>query len=159
MLLATLQKYDVFDNLTVVIHDPADDPAQWLANRSPAVRVIVADDAHLGMGHSLAAGVAAITDWSYALIGLADMPFVSQKTLLQLRAEMDAMTAPGIVVPTFADKRGHPVGFDATFFDELKALKGDAGARSLLQQFASVVIEVPVTDPGILKDIDFPDDG
>jgi len=159
LLLATLQKYDVFDNLVVVIRDPADAPARWLESRSPSVRVIVADAAHLGMGHSLAAGVAALTDWSYVLIGLADMPFVSQQTLLHLQAEMDAMTVPRIIVPTYADKRGHPVGFDATFFEKLKALKGDEGARDILQRSASEVIEVPVADPGILKDIDFPADG
>ncbi len=159
LLLATLQKYDVFENLAVVIRDPDDSPAQWLENRASPVRVIVAADAHLGMGHSLAAGVAAIADWSYVLVGLADMPFVSSQTLLLLRSEMDTKTAPRIIVPTYAARRGHPVGFDATFFDELKTLQGDAGARDLLQRSASEVVEVPVEDPGILKDIDFPGDG
>lgn len=159
LLLATLQKYEMFDNLVVVIRDPNDAVAGWLANRSPPVRVIVAEDAHLGMGHSLAAGVAAVTDWSYALIGLADMPFVLPQTLLQLKAEMDAMTSPAIIVPTYANKRGHPVGFDATFFAELKTLQGDAGAREVLQRSASEVIEVAVEDPGIIKDVDLPDDG
>ncbi len=159
LLVATLQNYEVFDNLVVVIRDPDDAAAGWLADRSPPVRVIVAHDAHLGMGHSLAAGVAAVTDWSYVLIGLADMPFVLPQTLLQLKAEMEAMTAPGIIVPTYADKRGHPVGFDSTFFADLRTLQGDAGAREVLQRSASEVIEFPVEDPGILKDIDLPDDG
>jgi molybdenum cofactor cytidylyltransferase len=61
-----------------------------------------------------------------------------------------------IVVPTYASKRGHPVGFAQCHFAELMHLRGDQGARSLLQKYT--VYELALDDPGILQDIDTPDD-
>lgn len=156
LLLATLDKYKTFSQLAVVIRDPEDEPAQWLRAASRDVTLIVAADARLGMAHSLAAGIAGISEWSYAFIVLADMPFVAETTLAQLRSTMEASTTPSIIVPTFNDRPGHPVGFDVAFFEQLRTLKGDEGARSILQRCAPQIVEVPVTDPGIHQDIDRP---
>jgi molybdenum cofactor cytidylyltransferase len=40
----------------------------------------------------------------------------------------------------------------------LLALRGDAGARSVLQRYAAEVVAVEVDDPGILQDVDTADD-
>ena len=64
-----------------------------------------------------------------------------------------AQCAAGIVIPvTTAGQRGHPVGFDSRLFDALAALKGDAGARHLLQSAA--VQRLVLDDPGIVRDVD-----
>ena len=55
-------------------------------------------------------------------------------------------------------RRGHPVGFGRNFFDQLSLLEGDVGAKSLLKAKAGQTLEVHVSDPGILEDIDEPSD-
>jgi molybdenum cofactor cytidylyltransferase len=56
----------------------------------------------------------------------------------------------------FEGRRGNPVAFGALHLPALLALTGEHGARSLLK--SSSVVEVAVSDPGILRDIDTPND-
>jgi molybdenum cofactor cytidylyltransferase len=88
------------------------------------------------------------------LVALGDMPWVDPATLRRLA---DALAAgAGIAAPVMEGRRGNPVGFGAVHQDALLALRGDEGARRLLQAFP--VTEVPVDDPGIFRDIDLPAD-
>lgn len=120
--------------------------------------VTVCPDADAGMGLSLAHAVryslqgdAASHGW---LVALGDMPFVEPSTL---QALADAIAAgAGIAAPLFDGRRGNPVAFGAIHRDALLILDGDQGARRLLTTCPVTPIEV--LDPGILRDIDSPDD-
>ena len=151
LLEVTLTTYQaVFDRLFVVLK-PGDRPlAQQLANVEP----VFARDAALGMGHSLAAGVAAARHLDYLFVALADMPHVQTQSLHQLRREFT--TKDCIVQPEYQGAPGHPVGFGNAYFSELRALTGDVGAKALLANQAGNIRRVPVNDPGIIQDIDRP---
>ncbi len=101
--------------------------------------------------HSLSAAGEAPAAW---LVALGDMPHVAPSTLAALRGAL-AAGAP-IVAPVHDGRRGNPVGFGHMHLDALLALRGDQGARRLLQTFP--VTEVAVQDPGIFLDIDTPAD-
>ncbi|UXH80321.1 nucleotidyltransferase family protein [Roseateles amylovorans] len=107
----------------------------------------------VGMGHSIAAGVAATGDAPGWLILPADMPMLRTDTLL---AVAQALSDDPIVFAQYRGRRGHPVGFSAELFSELAALKGDEGARRLLARFPSQPVEVD--DPGVLIDVDTVED-
>jgi molybdenum cofactor cytidylyltransferase len=62
------------------------------------------------------------------------------------------------VAPAYQGKRGHPVGFSAKFRSELEQLAGDEGARSILKRHADQIKLLECNDPGILADIDTPED-
>lgn len=126
--------------------------AEQLETRQvPAVRC---KRSALGMGHSLAEAVAAMPEgWSGVLIALGDMPLIQTSTFRLLAA---ALTPENIVVPWFRGRRGHPVGFGAGHFTDLRRLTGDRGAGGLLQARESLVVRVPVHDEGILLDVDEP---
>ncbi|MEX2488650.1 MAG: nucleotidyltransferase family protein [Pseudomonadales bacterium] len=118
-----------------------------------------APDSARGMAHSLGNAIHEIADWDAALIFLGDMPFVQRDTITSLMDNYTAhKTEAPIVVPAIKDTRGHPVLFDRLYFPEIEALTGDTGARELVQHHAEKVIQVDVDDPGILKDIDTPED-
>jgi len=109
------------------------------------------------MGHSLAAGIAALPSaLSYVVIALADMPFVQRSTLEQLQARMETAAANEIVQPQFDGRSGHPVGFGSGHFAALSELEGDVGARAVLKRHRRHVTHVAVNDPGVLRDIDRP---
>ncbi len=61
-------------------------------------------------------------------------------------------------VGDFLRQFGHPVGLSARFRGQLEALRGDEGARSVLDQNAGLVTLIEVDDPGVCRDIDTPDD-
>ncbi|MGI9322881.1 MAG: nucleotidyltransferase family protein, partial [Pseudomonadales bacterium] len=112
----------------------------------------------LGMGHSLANAIGEVQDWQAAFIVLGDMPFVAQQTLEALKAACQTAPAGAIIVPAFKGALGHPVGFHRSHFNEIAALSGDKGARSVIDAHPTQVIQVAVEDEGILRDIDQPKD-
>jgi len=120
------------------------------------LRIVECADAELGMGHSLAAGIAATSTADAWLIALADMPSIKSATITNLFAQLHAGAA--LVAPFHAGRRGHPVGFAAEFRAELLSLMGDTGARDLLARHAASLTRFDVDDPGILIDVDTPGD-
>lgn len=118
--------------------------------------VVRCADAGLGMGHSLAAGVAASADAAGWLIALADMPAIEPGSYRALISALQG-GAP-LAQPSCLGRPGHPVGFSALWRDALLALSGDVGARELVRSAGAGRILCPVDDPGIHDDIDLPDD-
>lgn len=86
------------------------------------------------------------------VIALADMPFIRSETIALVAQQIQ--NGASIVIPTYLGQRGHPVGFSAVYTEELKALSGDEGARSIIKRHAEKVVTLACDDPGILKDID-----
>lgn len=120
------------------------------------LRVVFCPDAQVGMGTSLAFGVAAAQYANGWLIALADMPFIRNDTISGIAGLLRA-GAP-IAAPQYQGRRGHPVGFSRTFFHELSRLNGDQGARALLAAHAGQIQVLDCEDPGIFADIDMPTD-
>jgi molybdenum cofactor cytidylyltransferase len=108
-----------------------------------------------GMGATLAEGIGHLQQWRGVLVALADMPWIAPDTYATVAQQL---TAERIVVPVYGGQRGHPVGFARAFYPRLRALRGDTGARSVLLDHAADVVEVIVSDPGIVRDIDLPED-
>ena len=163
VLEQTLRVYvSAFETVTAVLR--ADEAQHTQIAARAGARVVIAQDAADGMGHSLAAGVRAIreTDCDWLFVGLADMPFVQTATLQKLadatsRAGEDAILRPCWGKPAEA-RWGHPIGWGRSYFSELESLRGDRGARGLLQAHRDRVVGVAVDDPGVVLDIDTPED-
>jgi molybdenum cofactor cytidylyltransferase len=123
---------------------------------SAGCEIVFCAECDAGLGHSLAAGVRAAPDANGWLVALADMPAIQPQTM---RAVSAACTqAHNIAVPVYQGQRGHPVAFGNAYYDQLVSLHGDNGARAILRAHATAVINVPCADPGILRDIDTPQD-
>lgn len=118
--------------------------------------VVECAEAEQGMGHSLAAAVAATSTADAWLIMLADMPYIQGSTLTRLTGLLES--GAELTAPFYKGERGHPVGFAARFGAELQALRGDTGARDVLSRHTASLTPVEVDDPGILADVDTPDD-
>ena len=120
--------------------------------------VLEAPQAERGMGASLAAAVAASPAASGWIVALGDMPSIRVSTIGAVKEALEngARIAAPVHCVTFA--RGHPVGFAAALRDEILALQGDEGARSILARHADGLVAVPVDDAGIFVDIDKPED-
>lgn len=109
-----------------------------------------------GMGLSIAAGIAARQSAKGWLITLADMPFIKPATVARVLAALQ--NGSSIAAPVHQGRRGHPVGFSAAFGEALRALSGDQGARDLLAKHAAEIALIDCDDPGILADVDTPQD-
>jgi len=118
--------------------------------------VVVCYDANAGMGHSLAAGVRASPEASAWVVALADMPYIQSISHHAVAARLRA--GDSLVATKFQGRRGHPVGFAGRWRDQLSVLTGDQGGKAILAQNPGEVNLVEIEDPGVLRDIDRPED-
>jgi molybdenum cofactor cytidylyltransferase len=107
----------------------------------------------LGMGYSIATGVAVCPGAAGWLILPGDMPAVQAATMLAVAHELARHT---VAYAQHRGRRGHPVGFAAELYSELVSLEGDEGARRLVARYPAYGVEVG--DAGVLVDIDTPAD-
>lgn len=114
--------------------------------------IITQPDPQAGMGNSLALAIHASDNADGWLIALADMPWIKTDTFNTVINSLK--NGATISAPCFHGQRGHPVAFSSTYRDQLLALQGDTGARSLLAAFAERVTLIEVDDAGIMRDID-----
>jgi len=143
----------VFDEVRVVLRDGerAED-----FDLPAGCRIIHSPDAALGMGHSLAAGAASLSDSPAQAVAilLGDMPWIAPQVL---RALTEAASASNILFPLHDGQRGHPVLFGREFWPELTQLTGDEGARTVVQANRDRCVTLEVADAGVLRDVDTPD--
>jgi molybdenum cofactor cytidylyltransferase len=129
--------------------------------RRDGVRTVIAPDAHLGMGHSLAAGAREalyrFPNLAGVVVGLADMPWLRAETVACVVRALREGTHDAVRVKN-SGRFGHPVGFFAPQVLALTTLTGDAGARNLLERGDLRLRYIDVPDAGCLLDVDRPND-
>jgi molybdenum cofactor cytidylyltransferase len=135
-----------------VVRPQTSDLAQQL--RALGCEVTECPTAEHGMAESLVHGLSLAREAAGWVIALGDMPYVRPATIAALIEALQS--GADIAVPTYQGHRGNPVAFSPFHLGRLLQLRGDQGARSLLKSFP--VVERPVEDAGILRDIDAADD-
>ncbi|RRV90769.1 nucleotidyltransferase family protein [Stutzerimonas stutzeri] len=123
----------------------------WLSANAADCEVLALETR--GLGHSLAQAVAQVPAARGWLVALGDMPYVQPRTLREIAA---AIREDNLVVPIYDGRPGHPRGIGSGHRDALLQLDGDRGAQVLFA--AHPVLDLALNDPGVLQDIDHPDD-
>lgn len=142
------------DKVLAVIRPGSEVLAELLEKAGASITIC--PDAEQGMGTSLAYGVSIVPDAYGWLIALADMPWIQPATIGKVADAIRKGTA--IAAPVWHGQKGHPVGFSRIFREELMALAGDSGAKSLLLKYSAQIHYLDCNDPGVLRDIDVPSD-
>ena len=96
---------------------------------------------------------------SAVLVWPVDLPHVRVTTVERI-LETHRRTGSAAVVPTFAERRGHPVIWGSALFDDLLE-DWDAtreGARAVLRKHLQQVLSVPVDDPAVIDELNTPED-
>ena len=145
------------DNLILVLgHE-----ARRVIQKIPlaGLKVVLNPTPSLGMSSSIQRGLAHLPTRSEGImIAMGDMPLVEPETINQLIAAFNK-SKKGIAVPVYDKKRGHPVIFEQKkYFDSLLALRGDVGAKAILEANPKDVLEVKVKSDGVLIDVDTKED-
>ena len=118
--------------------------------------VIFNPDYEQGMVTSLQTGIRSLPSESMgAFLFLVDHPLVETETI----EAMMAGAAPNrIVQPTFKGRRGHPVFLGADVLKEILQLPSSQGADVAVRRDPTRILEIPVNAPGILIDVDTPEE-
>ena len=112
-----------------------------------------------GQVSSMAVGLraAARAGHRWALVALVDQPPVRPATI-ELLAEAARAAPDAVHVPVFQGERGHPAAFPTALGAGLESAGPGEGARDVIGRLGVEVREHAVDDPGVLVDLDTPDD-
>ncbi len=111
-----------------------------------------------GMSSSLKRGLDALNPAPDGIvICLGDMPRTDAAVIDRLIAAFDPAGGKAIGVPAWRGKRGNPVLWAARYFDDIRQLAGDVGAKHLIGDHADAVYEVESPDPSVTVDVDTPE--
>lgn len=148
--------FKAFNRLTVAVNHQ--DSAlitcleSYTAAEGDELKLVPVQNAQQGMGVSLATAIAATQHAASWVVGLADMPKVPVSVLHEVTAHL--INGRSLVAPFYQTQRGHPVGFAASYRDDLLTLTADKGARDILSQHAQHLIKIYTEDKGVIWDVD-----
>lgn len=141
----------------VVLGHHAEKIRAALAARS-GLQIAVNAEYQAGQLSSLQAGLRALpADSDGALVTLVDHPAVAPSTIDAMIECFRAAGAP-LLIPRYQGRRGHPVLFSRSIFDEILALPSSASAKQVVHAHHHAAVYVDVADPGVLQDVDTPGD-
>ncbi len=112
-----------------------------------------------GMSSSVRVGVEAVVtvdpQIAAVVLMLCDQPFVTREIIVR-RVAAHRQTGCSIVVSSYGGSHGVPALFASAYFAELTALKGEAGAKQIIQKHLRKAHLLPF--PGGEIDVDTPGD-
>jgi len=88
------------------------------------------------------------------LLALVDQPQIGLQPIQQLLAAF-TRTRKGIVIPTYAGKRGHPIILAARYRQEVLALGLQQGLNLVTRGHPEDTLELPLDCDDILRDMDY----
>jgi molybdenum cofactor cytidylyltransferase len=107
---------------------------------------------------SIQAGLAELKPGTEAvLIGLGDQPQVQERSV-RLVVEEYTQSKASLVVPSFQMRRGHPWLVARPHWGEILKMEPSETPRDFLNRHSADIRYVEINDPGILKDLDTPED-
>lgn len=122
------------------------------------VPVLVNPEPETGPIGSIQAGLAAgFGDLPWLLAVPVDHPAVLPQTFRTLAGAAQAGGAH-LFVPSFRGRRGHPVVFTQACYEDLLRVPQGEGARWVVGRHRHLRMEIPVEDPGILRNVDTPEE-
>jgi molybdenum cofactor cytidylyltransferase len=119
--------------------------------------IVVNEDWEKGQLSSIQAALRslpAVTDG--VLLCLIDHPLVSRDLVSDL-IERFYSSGKAIVLPVFKGRRGHPVIFGATLYEELLAAPLETGARAVVWAHSGEISEVETAEEGCVLNLNDPD--
>ncbi len=152
-LIDTLKQAGV-DSIRVVVRPDDDALHEWLSGRR--VKTVENPSPEDGMLSSILCGIAdlAPSPGGDLLVCPADLPTLQPATIRSLRRAFEEK-ATDLAVPAFEGRRGHPLLIRHGLFEELRTLDLKRGLHQVLAR-NHTLLEWPVEDPGVLRDIDTP---
>ena len=91
------------------------------------------------------------------LLCLIDHPLISGALVNYLIEQFYAAACTKIVLPAYEGRRGHPLIFPASLYEELLHAPEDKGARAVVWAHAADVVEVPTEEEGCILNLNDPE--
>jgi len=127
-----------------------------LVDRNEKIKFIFNKNFESGMASSIKTGLNNLSEKTEAFfICLGDMPMVSPDIYNQLIKSKDNKE---IIVPTYKGQQGNPILFDKSMKEKVLDIKGDGGAKKILELNKAKILNLEINDQSIAKGFNTQDD-
>ena len=120
-----------------------------LIDKNEKIKFVFNKDFESGMASSIKTGIDNLSEKTEAFfICLGDMPMVNHDIYNQLIKSKDNKE---IIVPTYKGQQGNPVLFDKSMKEKVLDIRGDVGAKKILELNKDKILNIETNDQGITK--------
>jgi len=149
------------DELIIVVGHEKEIIEKIIENKKK-IRFIYNSNFADGISSSIKIGLENISKKSEAFfISLGDMPDVNQniynkliKTRYNYNKKLKTNLKKEIFIPTFENEKGNPILFSKHMREKIMQIKGDNGARELIELNKDKTLNVPLKSRGVILDFD-----
>ncbi len=93
------------------------------------------------------------------MLALVDQPHLGHEPAQRVLEAFTTQTpTPGLVIPTYQGKRGHPIILHSQYRQEVLALGRQQGLNLVTRGHPEETLEIPLADDFILQDMDYPEE-
>ena len=126
-----------------------------LTDKNEKIKFVFNKDFESGMASSIKTGLDNLSKKTEAFfICLGDMPMVGHDIYNQLIKSKDSKE---IIVPTYKGQQGNPVLFDKSMKEKILDIRGDVGAKKILELNKDKILNLEINDQSITKGFDTQD--
>ena len=127
-----------------------------LVEKNNKIKIIYNKNFENGMASSIKVGLNHLSKKTESFfICLADMPMINKKIYNQLISQRNKKD---IIVPTYNNIQGNPVLFSKSMKSSIMSVKGDFGAKKILEQNKDKILKLKINDVNITKDFNTKND-
>ena len=120
-----------------------------LIDKNEKIKFVFNKNFESGMASSIKTGLNNLSEKTEAFfICLGDMPMVSHDIYNQLIKSKDNRE---IIVPTYKGQQGNPVLFDKSMKKKVLDIRGDVGAKKILELNKAKILNLEINDQSIVK--------
>ena len=141
--------FSSIDELIVVL-GYQDEIIKNLIGNHKKIKFVLNKDFESGMSSSIKVGLNHLSKNTEAFfICLGDMPMINANIYNQL---IKSKNKKDVLVPTYNKEQGNPVLFSISMKSTIMSIKGDIGAKKILEKNKNKILKVEVNDINITKD-------
>ena len=120
-----------------------------IIDKNEKVKFVFNKNFESGMASSIKTGLDNLSEKTDAFfICLGDMPMVSHDIYNQL---IKSKNNKEIIVPTYKGQQGNPVLFDKSMKEKVLDIRGDVGAKKILELNKAKILNLEINDQSIAK--------
>jgi molybdenum cofactor cytidylyltransferase len=151
-----------FSKIIAVVGHQSDQVQTCIRVEDERFQWVVNSHYQAGQSSSLLEGLKNGEHYSSVMVFLGDQPLISEETIrLVFKRGVDQYgelpNQPFVIRPAFQGTPGHPVFIGNFQMIDFSRLEGDQGAKQIIRNIHHSFL-LPVEDPGILIDMDTPEE-
>ena len=127
-----------------------------LIDKNEKIKFVFNKDFESGMASSIKTGLDNLSKKTEAFfICLGDMPMISHDIYNQL---IKSKNNKEIIVPTYKGQQGNPVLFDKSMKEKILDIRGDVGAKKILESNKATILNLEINNQSMAKGFNTQDD-